>query len=205
MGGELGPGVFEVEQSIDEFDDYRFITGVLSVYYDCDLDFGKIDEYSFIYCRKSQELFDTIMLAENAADYGMKMTIYCGLLEHLSESGKKEKEVVDMIDCLINSVNQTTTLTKVQKDSLRSYLKNGKEISPRQKCKRICKKYAKESYHGVLTNSIIDNAYNNRSAFAHGDDIDYNKITYAQLLKLVVLDVVEQYMINLQNIKTTSQ
>ena len=193
-GGELGPGVFEVEDSIDEFDEYPFFSVKISVTQDSDLSFSNVDEYNFTYCREAQRLFNTILLADNTYEYGMKMTIYCGLLEHLSENKDKEEDVINVIEELISNV-KNTTLSKEKKDSLIGFLNTGRKVSAKQKCLTLCEKYAKRMYGGYSCKKVLDGAYSIRSAFSHGDDCEVIYSESATYIKLVVLDVIKNYMI----------
>ena len=147
QGGKLGPGVFEVDQSIDEFDEYRFFDVTLTVRWDSDLSFENVDACYFSYCREAQEYFNTIMLAENAFEYGMKMTIYCGLLEHLSENRDKEQDVLCVLDDLVKYV-EDSSLSSEKKDLLKNYLNTGRKVSANQKCIALCERYARQNYGG---------------------------------------------------------
>ena len=201
QGGELGPGVFEVDQSIDEFDEYRFLRASLTIRRDSDLCFDNADVYYFSYCREAQEYFNTIMLAESAFEYGMKMTIYCGLLEHLSENRDKEQDILCVLDKLVNYV-ESSSLPAEKKDSLRNFLNTGRKVSANQKCIALCERYAKPSYGGYTCKKIIGEAYSIRSAFSHGDNCDNRYSECAAYIKLVVLDVIKNYMREKENKRT---
>lgn len=192
QGGGLGPGVYEVETSLDEYDEYKTLSSNVSIIRESELNFENIDEYYFSYCREAQKLFNTIMLAEQADSYGMKMTIFCGLLEHLSETQDKEQEVLNVIDQLSAFVD-STDLSQEKKNSLKNYLNSGKKISARQKCLRLCEKYAKASYGGFECNKIINAAYSLRSSFSHGESNQRHSKCSAYI-KLIVLDVIKNYM-----------
>lgn len=193
QGGKLGPGVFEVDKSIDEFDEYQFFDVSLSISHDSDLNFDKADELIFLYCREAQEYFHSITLAENAFEYGMKMTIYCGLLEHLSENRNKEEDVLCVLDELVKCVD-SSTLSSEKKDMLKNYLNRGRNVSASQKCRDLCKKYARGKYGEYDCKKIIDKAYSIRSAFSHGERGDNLYSRRASYIKYVALDVIKNYM-----------
>ena len=193
QGGKLGPGVFEVDQSIDEFDEYRFWNVTLSIKRDSDLSFENVEEYYFSYCREAQECFNAILLAENAFEYGMKMTIYCGILEHLSESRDKEQDVLSVLDELVDYVN-SASLSKENKDSLKNFINSGRKISARQRCNTLCARYAKQSYGGFECKKIIGKAYSIRSIFSHEGNFENCYSECASYIKFVVLDVIKNYL-----------
>ena len=123
----------------------------------------------------------------------MKMTIYCGILEHLSENKQKEQDVINTIEDLINNVKQTD-LSQKNKDSLIGFLRSGENISARGKCLLLCKKYSKPTYGGYTCNKIIDEAYGIRSAFSHGYNCDNMNPDCSAYIKYIVLDVIKNYM-----------
>lgn len=194
VGGWTGPGVFEVEQSIDEFDSYRFMSGTIGDYYGSwKLDLANIDQHLFTFCREAQEYIETILFAENVSDCGLRMTIYCGLLEHLSESGDKDPDTVEVINQLIEFVDNSKLEPK-SKDSLKSFLNAGRKVSSRQRCRDLCARYAKPTYGGIPCKKIIGEAYGLRSAFSHGTKTDFSDSPCARYMRLIALDVVEGYM-----------
>ena len=194
QGPTLGPGVFEVNSAIDEFDDYGLFSvkfGVPS--YETDFDFSNVDDFLFVYCREAQDFFNTFLLAENTFDIGMQMTIYCGFLEHLSDSSLKEPAVLTIIDELIDHIDKSE-LVKKQKDSLKNYLSLGKYVSARKKCLDLCEKYAKTCYGRFSCKKIIDEAYSIRSAFSHGANCNSLDVKCSRYIKYVILDVILNYM-----------
>ena len=193
IGGQYGLGVYEVDSSIDEFDEYNFFDVEWSVSYDSNLDFDNVDEYIFTYSRKSQELLNSVILAEKATDYGMKMTIYCGILEHLSEDGNKSEAILNKIDDFINCVDDLE-LEQTEKDQLKNYLNGGKKKSSRQRCKELIKKYAKPQYGKHKSEKIFSDAYGIRSTFSHGDEINAFAEEASRYIKFVVLDVIKGYI-----------
>ncbi|MBR5423857.1 MAG: hypothetical protein IK108_07590 [Clostridia bacterium] len=191
--GHLGPGVFEVDKSMDEFSKYDVNGLICELLVNADLSLDNADEYIFLYSRESQKLLHSIALAEKADSYGMKMTVFCSLLEHLSESADKDPDTLLVLDELIENVNNTS-LTEEKKQQLRNFLNSGRKMSAKQRCLSLCKKYAKENYGGFSTKSIVDEAYSIRSAFSHGNDCEGKYSACAAQIKLVVLDVVKEYM-----------
>jgi len=117
-GGLLGPGVYEVENSIDDFDKCSFISMTVSASSpDIKLDLNNIDDYIFTYNRETQQLLSTVVMADNVCDYGMQMTMYCGLLEHLSENGYKDAQVISEIERLVDYV-KCSELSDAQKSQI---------------------------------------------------------------------------------------
>ena len=140
---------------------------------------------------------NSVIVADNEMDYGMKMTIYCSILEHLSESEKKSDAVQCEIDSLVKAVKTGPLLTD-EKEQLINYLNLGRELSARQKCIKLIKKYAAQKYAQYSAKDILSEAYRIRSAFSHGDNIDSDKIESSYLIKRMVLDVIEGYMRDLE-------
>ncbi len=196
-GGRYGPGVYEVEDSFEEFEEYKFFNFKLSVSYDSDLSFDNVDEHVFVYNRKAQELMNSIVVADAEMDYGMKMTIYCSILEHLSENEKKSEAVQLEIDNLVKSVDESQLIPD-EKSQLISYLKLGKELSARQKCWKLISKYAAAQYGQHSAKDILSEAYSIRSAFSHGDNIDSDRIKSSHYIKYMALDVIKGYMRELE-------
>ena len=193
VGGQYGPGVYEVEASIDEFEEYNFFDVEWSVSCDSNLDFENVDEYIFTYSRESQDLLNSVILAEQAVDYGMKMTIYCGILEHLSEDGNKSEAILNKINDFINCVDDSE-LEPSEKDQLKNFLNSGKKKSSRQRCKELIKKYAQPKYGKYKSEKIFSDAYGIRSTFSHGDEINAFSEDASRYVKFVVLDVIKGYI-----------
>ena len=194
QGENWGPSVYEVENSFEELSEIHDFSMTVSIQWPgFDLSFDNVDDYLFTYSSEAQELLNAVDLATRANDFGMGMTIYCGLLEHLSETTDKDQDVLAVIDDLIKLVN-STTLTEEKKSSLINYLKLGRKISANQKCTTLCKKYAKDSYRSFMTKNIIREAYRIRSAFTHGENYDTLELECAAYIKLVVLDVIRNYL-----------
>lgn len=195
-GGQLGPGVYEVEKSIEDFDEYNFLSSEIGQISssDTDLNFDNVDEYTFTYCREAQQLLSTVVVADQIGDYGMKMTLYCGLLEHLSEDGEKSDLVKAEIDALISHVEHSG-LPKADKEQIKSFLRMGKGISSRQKCYALLKHYTHRMYGKYSVNKVFDEAYSFRSTFSHGSEIDHGRIRASRYMKYVVLDVIKGYFL----------
>ena len=194
-GGRLGPGVYEVSESMDEFSEYNLNEINWSVTLgNVDLGLHTIDEYIFMYSKEAQEYLKTVILAEKATNLGMKMTIYCGLLEHLSEDGYKEPAVIEQIDRLIQIVHDSSLPMK-DKNTLQTYLGNGKRLSARQKCISLCEKYCRRSYRGYSAKQVFEDAYSLRSKFSHGGTGSSVKLRPALFMKHVVLDIIREIML----------
>lgn len=203
IGGRIGPGVFEVDHSIDEFDDYQFMTATIQSARKPELDLIDVDQHLFTYCREAQVCLSAILLAENAGDLGLQMTIYCGLLEHLSKSADKDPETLAVIDQLIKLVDKSGLLP-TRKLKLKNFLNSGRKVSSRQRCRELCAKYAKPEYGGHKCKKIINDAYGLRSAFSHGERADYFDSPCDWYMKFVVLDVVEGIMREREGIASSS-
>ncbi len=198
-GRNLGPSVFEVENGFEELSEYRSIPLSVTIKWPgSDLSLDNVDEYLFSYSRETQKLLNSIVLGDQADNYGMRMTIYCGLLEHLSPEEKKDLTVQEEIDCLIKHVS-SSNLNKEQKDQLKNYLNRGKDVSARQKCKSLCDKYAEKQYCEYSPKQIISAAYTIRSRYAHGDEYVVEEGNPARLIKYVVLDVIKNYLREKEN------
>lgn len=205
MGGNWGPGVYEVQSSIDEFESYRFLTTVLRIgCYDHNLQFKNVDEETFAYTREAQSLLSSAFLAESYSDIGMQMTVYCGILEHLAESGKKDECVIAEIENLKRCVS-ASALNREQQAQLLNFLESGKNISSRQKCKELIQKYFPEKYGPSSPVKIFDQAYSIRSTFSHGDTVDYDKIGVARYMKYLVFDVIRCYLLDKERRSTNSK
>lgn len=195
IGGQLGPGVYEVEESIEDFDKYKFLDVGISISRpDMVLSFDNVDDYTFTYCRQAQQLLSTVMTADKIGDYGMKMTLYCGLLEHLSKDSDKSDTVKAEIDALISHV-ESSDLSKPEKEQTINFLRIGKSISARQKCLSLLKRYARETYGDYSSKKVFDEAYSLRSRFSHGSEIEDIQIGTSRYMKYVVLDVIKSYIL----------
>ena len=197
-----GPGVFQVNNSLDEFDDYQPLTVTITTSSTVYLDLSNIDVGTFSYNRDVHDLFQSIEVAENANNFGIRITIYCGLLEHLAKDARKEDEVQSEIDALVNHVNESC-LSKENKSQLLQYLETGRNQSARQKCKTLIAQYANESYGGYPAKKILDIAYSLRSKFSHGEQVRYDMA--ASYLKFIVLDVIQGYMREKETTNSSNQ
>lgn len=191
-GAFTGPAVYEVDNSIDDFDSLKILKGYISkTETDAEIKIDNIDQHIFSYNAEAHRLLRYIYLAEQTHDYGMKMTIYCSILEHMAEDGNKSEASQAEIDALINHVKDST-LSCEEKDQLVSFLGSGRRLSARQKCINLLNKFAKHSYDGYTPKKIFDEAYSLRSAFAHGNAPRTIKASF--FIKFVVLDVIKAYL-----------
>lgn len=199
LGGGFGPDVYEVPESFEDFDNiYKNLCHISKdtriVIKDSKpaLDFDNYDKGYFIYNQMTQPLLYTIVQANSIFEIGLRMTLYCGLLEHMAEEKPKPPSVISEIKSLIEHV-KLSSLSQEDKSSLINYLKQGENISARQKCKLLCQKYAKDHYGPYTTNQILDDAYSIRSAFSHGEDCSKRYSGPAPYIKLIVLEVLIGY------------
>ena len=155
------------------------------------IDLSDIDTGYFSYNRDVHDLFESIELAENAHSFGVRMTIYCGLLEHLAKDERKDGEVQSVLSDLVACV-EGSTLSKENKAQLLQYLERGRNQSAGQKCKKLIKQYAHDNYGNYSAKKILDKAYSLRSKFSHGEIVEYDFM--ASYMKLIVLDVIKGYM-----------
>lgn len=186
-----GPDVFEVHNSTDEIDQYRPISMSISTSSSVYLDLSDIDTGSFSYSREVHDLFQSIELAENAHNFGVRMTIYCGLLEHLATDARKDEEVQSEISELVEHVKESS-ISVENKIQLVQYLETGRNQSARQKCKKLVEEYAHENYGDYSSQKILDKAYSLRSKFSHGEIVQFDMM--ASYMKFIVLDVIKGYM-----------
>ena len=147
----------------------------------------------FFYSRKAQELFRVIEYADliGAGEFGMQMTLYCGLLEHLAEDREKDEDVLQIIDVLLCVVNGSG-LSSEKKLSLSNFLMTGKKVSARQKCNDFIRRYAPGNYYGYTSKKIFEDAYSCRSAYSHGSEVELRMPAY--YFKYVLLDIIKGYM-----------
>ena len=197
IGGGIGPDVYEVPESFEEYDQlYKKVFWDLPFSVSTTapaLGFDNYEKFFFTYNETTQPLLNTIVQADSVSEIGLQMTLYCGLLEHLSDDKQKDPDVISEIDLLVNHVD-SSSLADESKNSLIAFLKSGKTISARQKCKFLCQQYAKEKYGPYTTKQVLDDAYSIRSAFSHGEDCHNRYSGPAPYIKLIVLDVLYEYM-----------
>ena len=189
-GGYLGPGVYEIDGSLDEFNDYKSYRVDCRVEYDCDLSFDEVDTFIFDYSRTTQPMLNSLLIADNANVFGLEMMLFTSILEHLFGDQKRSEAACTAIDQLISALG-TIDLDENEKNQLISYLNTGKHIGPRSKCQSIAGLYADSSYGGHPTKRIVNEAYNARSSYAHGDVCESSKYPAAPYIKLVVMDVIK--------------
>ncbi len=192
-GGHLGPNVFEVEKSIDELSDYKYYSfSVLFSIPNTVLNFDNADQYLFLYSKESQELLNSIVSAEKTESIGMRMTIYCSLLEHLAENKNRDPESLEVIDKIVELIDKES-LSQDKKNSLKGLIISGRNLSATQKCLELCAKYANEKYGDYTCKKIVTEAYKVRSAFSHGDG-NSSCSKCVLLMKDIVLDVIKNYI-----------
>ncbi len=208
QGGGIGPGVYKVDNSFDEFDEsycHLFFEGKLSVLQDKrSLDFRNYEYTPFLFSKTSQRILKTVLIADSVSDLGLSLTLYCGILEHLASEKYKDDDVIAVIDELLQKVN-SCDLDKDKKRNLVSFLEYGKKESARKKCLRICDKYARKQYGEYKTKDIINDAYGIRSRYSHGEDCRYDGPRPALYIKYVVLDAIEGYMVDPETNKTETE
>lgn len=193
QGTRIGPGVYQVESNFDEFFEYVHIEGLLSSLVDIKkFEEINITENIFKYGRKSQEMLNNIIAAENSDNFGMRMTIYCAILEHMSIDGPEDEEIVSKLDGFIRQVNDST-LTSVKKEQMVGGLQSLKRTSSRKKCLEVISKYAKTSYGPFTARQLFNSAYTCRSDYAHGNDIREKEYDKASYIKYIVLDAFKNY------------
>lgn len=164
-GGGIGLDIYEAD-TLDEID---LRTNAIEVQFeqlsDSDI-LSKINlnQLFFDYTPITQECFATLFDADHVADLGLRMTLYCGILEKLVGEQEKASDVLAVIDELIKHVDESD-LEKNKKDGLKNFLKSGKKESARGKIKKLCKQYAHVQYGEYKTTKIIEEAYSLRSFF----------------------------------------
>ena len=157
--------------------------------------------YYFEYNPETHSILRTILIADNVMDPGLRMTLYCGILERLVGESFKDDDVLLEIDDLIEHVN-ASELSDVKKEQLCNYLNNGRKESSRGKIRALCKQYGKESYGGHKSKKMIDVAYGLRSGFSHDGFIEHDYSSEAFHMKWLVLDVLCGYLKDYPNLKT---
>lgn len=190
QGGFLGPGVYEVDSSLDEFDDYTPISIKIRAEYDCELDFDEVDTFIFEYSRKTQPLLNQLIYADNADDFGLSMTLFTSILEHYGEKKYKSEKVCNAIDQLIATARLIDLDTEEQ-HKLIGYLQGGKNLSSRSKCQSIAETFAHNYYGPYTTREIVKQAYSVRSIYAHGNECKAESFPAATYIKYVVMDVIK--------------
>ena len=186
--------VIQVENSLSDFTGLSINSNRGTIIVDGDiLSFDNYNCSFFQYNKEGQQLYHTIIMADNTDNLGIKMTLYCGILEHLVSDYEKDQDVIEEIDQLIQHVEESK-LSKDNKHTLKEYLKRGKKASSRQKCRDFVNKYGREKYGEYTGKQIINAAYDIRSAFSHGSNCDKMYGTPAKYMKAVILEVVNNYM-----------
>ena len=198
-GGEVGIGVYEVPSfSIEEINLYDplIMRPERKAYMTDDdankLCFDNLGSVYFSFDREVQTVFLSLFEAEKSFNIGFQAEKYCGILEHLSCSCPKGKEVVEEIDRLMEHV-RASTLPSEDKDGLINYLNQGKQMSSIQKCRELVKKYGKSSYFSTDSRQILQKTYKIRSSYSHGEDCSKKYDSVVSMMKCLVLDVINNY------------
>ena len=151
-------------------------------------------------------VFSLINLAQNLGDYENSIPVLCTAIEYMANikisCKEKSREEIIVYDKLIDFVDAMTNIKEDIKKDVIQYLKMGKNIGSRKKCKELIAKYAHRNYkfkHETVEykpNKIFDYCYNYRSKSEHGSihEIEDVKYEILQLLKYVVLDVLENIL-----------
>lgn len=198
IGGRLGANVFEIIESIDELDETYFnkrLSGYLTpLEFHSLLDFNNYGSLCFLYNDEAARLLDMMERASGSVDSGLKMTIYCGILENLTNDAEKSEDVLLLIDALIKEVGDAC-ISEEEKKSLIGYLKTGKRKSSREKCIDLCKRYATGSYGQYSAEAVVKAAYKIRSSFSHGSN-RYSTLTNSKAcyMEKVVKKVIAGYL-----------
>lgn len=194
-GCSYGPNVYEVNESYKEMTNELLECEIL---YD---DEGivkvinkSLDNRSVVYNDEIREYLFDIIIADNIQIDGIKYNIYCSILESFAIEEKKDKTVISTIDELKEIVSNKDIDNNI-KNELYNFLENGKNLSARRKCTKVCGKYAKDKYGEYSTNKILSEAYSLRSKYTHYH-LNDKKSKVAKLIKYVVLDVVINYFNN---------
>lgn len=191
QGGLLGPGVFEVDHSLDEFDDYKhWSVEIANIEYGFTLKFDEIDTFTFEYSRETQPLLNSLLTADFADSFGLSMTLFTSILEHFCGNMLKSETVCKAIDQLIEAT-KTIGLDTEEEHQLIGLLQSGKNLSSRSKCQIIAEAFARDSYGQYTTREIVNQAYSARSVYAHGDNCESESFPAAPYIKSVAMDVIK--------------
>lgn len=201
-----GLGVFEVPNSTDDFDAlYSF--SPISWTEDDDkylLDKFNPKEYVFSYNSEVETLLYDLIEADRVSSMGLKMTKYCGLLEHIAgmciKQKTKDDDIIAVIDKLIDQTNRSD-LDEKKTVQLVTYLENGKNVSSRRRCREVINKYANKKYGGYKADDVFNEAYGIRSTYSHGVNTPLYSKRYdkAEQIKFILLDVIKGYMLEKEN------
>ena len=188
-GNLVGPAVLEVADGMPDVGQYP--NHLLEVYVSAPgtLNLKEIDAETFPYTRDSQPLLQSLVDAHNTSDYGLRTTLFVCILEHMAEDGYKPKEVCDAVDKSIAAL-PTLGIGKDVVKQIENHLRGYKREGSRAKIRKLASSHARERYGKFGIKEIVEDAYNVRSAYAHGghaDPTDHEASTY---IELVAMDVV---------------
>lgn len=200
-----GFGVFEVPNSTEDFDKLYSFEVISCTFSSSGNLLKKFNPQKtvFSYNSEVETLLYDLIEADCASNLGLKMTIYCGLLEHIAglciEQKAKDDDIISFIDELITQTKKSG-LDKNKTNQLISYLNKGKDKSALSKCREVIGKYAKQEYGGYKTKDIINKAYKIRSTYSHGENTPlYNSMV--EQMKFILLDVIKGYVLEKENDK----
>lgn len=198
-----GLGVFELPNSTDDFDAlYSFSEISVSICKNGSLlkRFNPTKKV-FSYNSDVETLLYDLIEADGAGSLGLKMTKYCGLLEHIAgmcvKRKTKDDDVISVIDKLIKQTKESG-LDKEKSKQIVNCLNNAKTQSSQNKCREVIKKYANEEYGDYKAEDIFKEAYKIRSTYSHGNKTPLFSLK-ADQIKFILLDVIEGYMHEKEN------
>lgn len=200
-----GFGVFEMPNSIDEFDMlYSFPTASWTSYDNDRLLYNfNPKDYVFSYNSDVESLLYDLIEADRASSMGLKMTKYCGLLEHIAgmciDQKTKDDDIISVINKLIEQANESD-LDEGKIKQIVNMLNTAKNKSSRSKCYEVIKKYAKKTYGCYNAKDIFSEAYRIRSIYSHGGNTSLFNLK-AEQIKFILLDVIKGYMREKENDK----
>ena len=192
-GGGIGLDIYEAD-SFDELE-HRACSIEFEIEQTSDADvLVNIDlsKVFFDFTPITQEYLATLCDAERVMDAGLRMTLYCGILEKLAGESDKDQDVIDEIDKLIGYVD-CSSLSGEKKEGLKGLLRIGKKESAQKRIKGLCDQYARDMYGGHKTVKIIKEAYSLRSTFSHTGPNNEKYSAVAQLIKWITIDVLCGY------------
>ena len=145
----------------------------------------------FDYSEESHPYLYALNLAFNVDDFGLKMTLLCGILERLAKDEYKSESVIKEINRLISLIDKTK-LRDDDYEKLKNYMYGGKKKSSSQKCLGLIDKYAPnfeiKSYSAY---EILKKAYSIRSSYSHGNNPGFDE--KASYMSGLVLQIIKEY------------
>lgn len=149
------------------------------------------------------DVFYYINVSQNMT-YNLSIPILCSAIECMAnykiKEENKSKEELKAISFLINELEKNENIDKQTKTNVLNYLSNGMKMGSKRKCIKLIKQYAKKTYHfksdekNYLPVDIFNYCYSFRSKNTHGVKNKQANILYLQLLRYVVLDVLENIL-----------